>query len=98
MIDAAPPSTFAGTSTQPATADLTPHAELDCRGLSCPLPILKTKKALAGLAAGQVLKVVSTDPGSVPDMAAFSRQTGHAILRRTEEVRHLHLLAAEGLS
>jgi tRNA 2-thiouridine synthesizing protein A len=84
MIDAAPPSTFAATSTQPAATDLTPHAELDCRGLSCPLPILKTKKALAGLAAGQVLKVVSTDPGSVPDMAAFSQQTGHAILRRTE--------------
>ncbi len=59
--------------------------ELDARGLSCPLPILKTKKSLNELASGQVLKVVATDPGSIKDMQAFSTQTGHALLSSTEE-------------
>jgi tRNA 2-thiouridine synthesizing protein A len=59
--------------------------ELDARGLSCPLPILKTKKALNDLAAGQVLKVVATDPGSVKDMESFARQTGNALLSAAEE-------------
>ena len=59
--------------------------ELDARGLSCPLPILKTKKALNDLRSGQVLKVVATDPGSVKDMQAFSSQTGHPLLSSTEE-------------
>ncbi len=59
--------------------------ELDARGLSCPLPILKTKKALNDLASGQVLKILATDPGSVKDMQAFSNQTGHPLLASTEE-------------
>jgi tRNA 2-thiouridine synthesizing protein A len=59
--------------------------ELDARGLSCPLPILKTKKALNDLASGQVLKVVSTDPGSVKDMQAFANQTGNPLLESAEE-------------
>jgi len=59
--------------------------ELDARGLSCPLPILKTKKALNDLASGQVLKIVATDPGSVKDMQAFSNQTGHPLLASIEE-------------
>jgi tRNA 2-thiouridine synthesizing protein A len=59
--------------------------ELDARGLSCPLPILKTKKTLNELASGQVLKIVATDPGSVKDMQAFSNQTGHALLSSAEE-------------
>lgn len=54
--------------------------ELDARGLNCPLPILRTKKALSDLASGQVLKVLATDPGSVKDFQAFSKQTGHALL------------------
>ena len=54
--------------------------ELDARGLSCPLPILKTKKSLNELASGQVLKVVATDPGSVKDFDAFATQTGHSLL------------------
>ena len=54
--------------------------ELDARGLNCPLPILKTKKALNDLASGQVLKVVSTDAGSVKDMEAFAKQTGNELL------------------
>lgn len=59
--------------------------ELDARGLNCPLPILKTKKSLAGMTAGQVLKVVSTDPGSVKDMQAFANQTGNALVSSTVE-------------
>jgi tRNA 2-thiouridine synthesizing protein A len=58
--------------------------ELDARNLNCPLPILRCKKALAELGGGQVLKVVATDPGSVKDFQAFSRQTGHEMLSCTE--------------
>ena len=54
--------------------------EIDTRGLNCPLPILRTKKALSDVASGQVLKVVATDPGSVKDFETFSKQTGHALL------------------
>ena len=54
--------------------------ELDTRGLNCPLPILKTKKALATLQSGQVIRVVYTDPGSVRDFAAFAKQTGNELL------------------
>jgi len=59
--------------------------ELDARGLSCPLPILKTKKSLNELASGQVLKIVATDPGSVKDMEAFANQTGHALVESSTE-------------
>ena len=59
--------------------------ELDARGLNCPLPILRTKKALAELQSGQVLKVLATDPGAVKDFAAFSRQTGHQLVSHSEE-------------
>jgi TusA-related sulfurtransferase len=54
--------------------------ELDTRGLNCPLPILRAKKALAEMAAGQVLRVVATDPGSMRDFQAFSRQTANELL------------------
>jgi len=59
-------------------------AEIDTRGLNCPLPILRTKKALAGVASGQVLKIVATDPGSVKDFQTFAKQTGHALLQHAE--------------
>jgi len=59
--------------------------DLDARGLTCPRPILRTKKALAELASGQVLKVLATDPGAVKDFQAFSRQTGHELLSHAEE-------------
>ena len=59
--------------------------ELDAAGLACPLPIVKTKKALADMASGQVLRVIATDPGSVSDMAAFAEQTGHALLQQGRE-------------
>ena len=54
--------------------------ELDARGLNCPLPILRTKKSLTDMASGQMLKVVATDPGSVKDFQAFSRQTGNELV------------------
>ncbi|MCK9283335.1 MAG: sulfurtransferase TusA family protein [Rhodocyclaceae bacterium] len=57
--------------------------ELDARGLACPLPILRTKKALATLQSGQVLRVLTTDPGSVKDFEAFARQTGNSLLSST---------------
>jgi len=58
--------------------------ELDTRGLNCPLPILRTKKALNELISGKVLKVVSTDPGATRDFEAFSRQTGNELLSASE--------------
>ena len=58
--------------------------EIDTRGLNCPLPILKAKKALATMASGQVLKVVSTDTGSVRDFAAFAKQTGNELLSQSD--------------
>jgi tRNA 2-thiouridine synthesizing protein A len=56
--------------------------EIDTRGLNCPLPILKAKKALADMSSGQVLKVVATDPGSVRDFQAFARQTGNELVEQ----------------
>jgi tRNA 2-thiouridine synthesizing protein A len=54
--------------------------ELDARGLNCPLPILRAKKALTDMKSGQVLKILATDPGSVKDFQAFSKQTGNTLL------------------
>lgn len=60
------------------------NKELDARGLNCPLPILRTKKALAELASGEILKVIATDPGSVKDMQAFAKQTGNDLVNSAE--------------
>lgn len=60
-------------------------AVLDTQGLNCPLPILKAKKALTGIAAGQVLEILATDPGSVKDFESFCRQTGHELVSSTRE-------------
>jgi len=60
------------------------NRELDTRGLSCPLPILKAKKALAEMTSGQILHVISTDPGSIRDFQAFSKQTGNELLAHEE--------------
>jgi TusA-related sulfurtransferase len=57
--------------------------ELDTRGLNCPLPILKAKKALAEMSSGQTLRVVATDAGSVRDFLAFAKQTGNELLEQT---------------
>ena len=54
--------------------------ELDVKGLNCPLPILRTKKALAEMQSGQTLRVLATDPGSVKDFQAFARQTGNELV------------------
>lgn len=56
--------------------------ELDARGLNCPLPILKAKKALADMTSGQILRVVSTDAGSVRDFQAFAKQTGNELVEQ----------------
>jgi len=58
------------------------NKELDTRGLNCPLPILKAKKALADMRSGEVLKVFSTDPGSMRDFQAFARQTGNELVEQ----------------
>lgn len=58
---------------------------LDTSGMNCPLPILKTKKAIKGLEAGETLKVLSTDPGSVKDFEAFCRSTGNELLESGED-------------
>ena len=67
--------------------------ELDTRGLNCPLPILKAKKALTDLNSGQLLRVVSTDAGSVRDFQAFAKQTGNALVDQiTEGAEFIHIL------
>ncbi len=58
--------------------------ELDARGLNCPLPILRTKKTLAEMASGEVLHILTTDPGSVKDFQAFAKQTGNELLAHGE--------------
>ncbi|RLJ16545.1 preprotein translocase subunit TatC [bacterium endosymbiont of Escarpia laminata] len=57
---------------------------LDARGLNCPLPILRTKKAIAALASGEILEVIATDPGSVKDLDSFCSQTGHEMVSSEE--------------
>jgi TusA-related sulfurtransferase len=67
--------------------------ELDTRGLNCPLPILKAKKALADMRSGEVLKVVATDPGSIRDFQAFARQTGNELVEQeTSNDEFVHFL------
>ncbi len=69
------------------------NKEIDTRGLNCPLPILKAKKALADMASGQTLKIVATDPGSVRDFQAFARQTGNELVdQQTEGGDFIHWL------
>lgn len=64
--------------------------EFDASGLSCPLPILRTKKVLSDMASGQVLKLVSTDSGAIKDMQAFANQTGNVLLA-TEEAKGAYI-------
>jgi tRNA 2-thiouridine synthesizing protein A len=67
--------------------------ELDTRGLNCPLPILKAKKSLNEMTSGQLLKVVSTDPGSIRDFQAFARQTGNELMeQQTVGTDFIHVL------
>lgn len=64
--------------------DIKADVTLDASGLACPMPIIKTKKAVDGLAVGQVLKLVATDPGSVSDVQAWVNKTGHELLHHEE--------------
>ena len=67
--------------------------EIDTRGLNCPLPILKAKKALTDMQSGQLLKVVSTDAGSVRDFQAFAKQTGNELVHQeTADDEFVHVL------
>lgn len=67
--------------------------ELDARGLNCPLPILKAKKALAEMVAGETLRIISTDPGSTRDFQAFARQTGNELVEQTTQAgEFIHVL------
>ncbi len=67
-------------ATPAATGKVQVAHTLDAKGLNCPLPILKARKAISGLGAGEILQVVSTDPGSVADFASFCRQTGNELM------------------
>ena len=60
-------------------------SELDATGLNCPLPILRAKKAISAMDAGQTLRIIATDPGSVKDFEAFCKQTGNELLAATQE-------------
>ena len=66
-------------------ADHNIDKKLDCSGLLCPMPVVKTKKALQSMEIGQVLEMVSTDPGAMPDMHAWAKQTGHDLLDAKDE-------------
>ncbi len=69
------------------------HKEIDTRGLNCPLPILKAKKALSDMASGQLLKVVATDSGSLRDFQAFAKQTGNELVeQQTAGEEFIHIL------
>ena len=67
--------------------------EIDTRGLNCPLPILKAKRSLNDMASGQLLRVISTDPGSLRDFEAFARQTGNELVeQQTRDDEFIHVL------
>jgi tRNA 2-thiouridine synthesizing protein A len=66
-------------------ADFSVNKVLDCKGLLCPMPVVKTKKAIKEMAIGEILEMISTDPGSMPDMQAWSKQTGHELLEAKDE-------------
>lgn len=72
------------------TTAIAADKDLDVRGLNCPLPILRAKKALGEISSGQVLKVMATDPGSVKDFQAFARQTGHMLVAQHEANKEYH--------
>ena len=67
------------------TTDTTYDSEVDARGLACPLPILRAKKALSAMTSGKLLRVLATDAGSVKDFQAFARQTGNELVAQTQE-------------
>ena len=68
-----------------AMSEITSNMELNCQGMNCPLPILKTKKAVDSMKSGEVLKMMATDPGSVNDMASWSKRTGNEVIEHSED-------------
>jgi TusA-related sulfurtransferase len=73
--------------------DISIDKEIDTRGLNCPLPILKAKKALSDMDSGQLLRVVATDPGSMRDFQAFAKQTGNELVQQsTVGTEFIHVL------
>jgi tRNA 2-thiouridine synthesizing protein A len=80
MIHASCPGRLARTPEE----DMEFQKEIDARGLNCPLPILRTKKALADMQSGDVLKILATDPGATRDFQAFAKQTGNELLENSE--------------
>ena len=75
---------------------MNPDKELDASGLACPMPIVKTKKALAAMAPGQVLRVLGTDPGTLDDMPALAEMGGHELLQSAREGDHFVFLIRKG--
>ncbi len=65
--------------------DITPDETLDCRGLACPMPILKTKKALSNIRSGHILEILGTDPGTKNDLPSFAKRSGHEYLGEKED-------------
>ncbi|OGK82266.1 MAG: hypothetical protein A2X52_19090 [Candidatus Rokubacteria bacterium GWC2_70_16] len=64
--------------------DIEIAATLDCRGLTCPLPVIKLSRAIRTIETGAVLEMLATDPGSVPDLEAFQKQTGHTVIEQSQ--------------
>jgi tRNA 2-thiouridine synthesizing protein A len=67
----------------PATKVVNPDRQIDCTGLFCPMPIVKTREAMSQMTAGQILEMLSDDPASDPDMRSWARNTGHELLEIT---------------
>lgn len=65
--------------------DITPDETLDCRGLSCPMPLLKTKKAIKKMGSGQILEILGTDPGTANDLPGFAKKAGHEYLGQKDD-------------
>jgi tRNA 2-thiouridine synthesizing protein A len=76
----------------PDQTEMNFDVELDARGLNCPLPILRTKKTLNTMESGQVLRILATDPGSVRDFQAFSKQTGNELLSHSAQADEFRFL------
>ncbi len=73
-------------------ADTIPDEVLDCTGMACPLPVVKTSQAIKKIGPGQVLELLATDPGVEPDMKAWSRRTGNELIAITQEADVFHVL------
>lgn len=65
--------------------EITPNETLDCRGLSCPMPLLKTKKAVGKMQSGQIIEILGTDPGTKNDLPGFAKKAGHEYLGEKED-------------